>query len=239
MILIDPREGSKELADPLSRMGLPVRLERMEYGDVAFIGRGPEEDLGIGIEYKSVSDLLQSWHDGRLLGHQLPGMLQSYSISYLLVEGAVSADTDDSIRILSRRNRWELARSQTKFSNLVGYLETLSQCYGVKILQSTTLLASAVMVASIYRWWQKDYHTHGTAVTIHTAPGLRRGLIMPTRIMKVASTFPGVGSEKLLDIEAKFDSIKQMVNADAETWRTIDGIGRKVSENIVNYMEEK
>jgi ERCC4-type nuclease len=57
--------------------------------------------------------------------------------------------------------------------------------------------------------------------------------------MKVAATFPGVGSEKLLDIEEKFGSIREMVNADAATWRQIDGIGKKTAEAIVTYVGEK
>ena len=57
--------------------------------------------------------------------------------------------------------------------------------------------------------------------------------------MKVASTFPRVGSEKLLDTEQKFASIRKMVNADAATWRTIPGIGQKIADGIVQYLEEK
>jgi ERCC4-type nuclease len=236
---VDPREGSQNLVEPLSTMGIPIRKEKLEYGDVSFAGRGPEDSvLGVGIEYKSVSDLLQSWHDGRLLGHQMPGMLSSYSIVYLLVEGIISADVDDRIRLWGGKRGWETVRSETKYSNLVGWLESLRHLYGVHVLMSANLLTSSVQVASTYRWWQKDYSTHGTPVTIHT-PALRRDLIVPTRIMKVAATFPGVGSEKLLDIESKFGSIREMVNADAATWRQVDGIGKKTADTIIKYLEEK
>lgn len=239
MLTVDPREGSNNLVEPLSTMGIPVRREKLEYGDCAFAGRGPEDiTLSIGLEYKSLSDLLQSWHDGRLLGHQMPGMLNSYNTVYLLVEGVWSVDSDDSIRYLSSRGRWESVRSQTKYSNLIGWLETLRQLYGVHVLTSSNLLTTCVQVAAIYRWWQKDYATHGTAVTIHT-PDLKVGLVSPTRIMKVAATFPRVGSEKLLDIEDKFASIREMVNADAATWRTIPGIGPKIADGVVQYLEEK
>lgn len=219
-------------------MGVPVRRETLEYGDVAFVGCGPSESsLPVGIEYKSVSDLLSSWQDGRLLGHQLPGMLNCYAINYLLVEGVTSADSDDGIRIWDG-GRWKAVRSQTKYSNLIGWLETLRQSYGVHVLTSSNLLTTCVQVAAIYRWWQKDYATHGTAVTIHT-PDLKMGLVSPTRIMKVAATFPRVGSEKLLDIEDKFSCIKEMVNADASAWRTIPGIGPKIADGVVQYLEEK
>jgi ERCC4-type nuclease len=239
MLTVDPREGSQNLVEPLSTMGVPVRKEKLEFGDVAFVGNGPEDSvLTIGIEYKTVPDLLASWHDGRLLGHQLPGMLNSFAVVYLLVEGIISADTDDRIRQYTSRGRWENVRSETKYSNLAGWLESLRHLYGVHVLTSANLLTSTVQVASTYRWWQKEYSTHGTPVTIHT-PNLRRDLIVPTRIMKVAATFPGVGSEKLLDIEARFGSIREMVNADAATWRQVDGVGKKTAEAIVKYLEEK
>ena len=225
--------------EPLSLMGIPVRREKIEFGDCAFVGRGPEETVcPVGIEYKSVSDLLQSWKDGRLLGHQLPGMLNTYSVIYLLIEGSIAADTEDSIRLWGGKRGWETVRSETKYSNLAGWLESLRNLYGVHVLTSANLLTSAVQVAATYRWWQKEYSSHGTAVTIHR-PNLTKGIVTPTRIMKVAATFPGVGSEKLLDIEDKFGSIREMVNADAATWREVDGIGKKTAEAIVTYLEEK
>ena len=240
MLLIDPREGSRNLIDPLSRMGVPVRVETLEYGDAAFAGNGPEDStLSIGIEYKSLSDLLQSWQTGRYLGHQLPGMLSAYSIVYLLVEGSTAVDVDDQIRELSGRNRWEVSRSSTKYSNLVGWLESLRHLYGVHVLTSANLLTSCVQVASTYRWWQKKYEDHGTGVTIHTREDLKRGLVKPTLVMKMAAQFRGVGSEKLLDIESKFESVKQMVNAEASEWQTIDGIGKKTAESIVAQVEGK
>jgi len=237
MLYIDPREGSKELVEPLSRMGLPVRVERMEYGDVSFVGSGPDGPIGIGIEYKTVGDLLSSWHDGRLLGHQLPGMLNSYSIVYLLIEGSISGDSEDGIREWGRRG-WSTIRSQTKYSTLMGWLQTIRTLYGVHVLTTANLLTTAVQVAAIYKWWEKPYASHGSPVEIHT-PDLRRGLLSPTRIMKVAHTFPGVGLEKLPDIEEKFGSIREMVNADAAEWMTVPGIGRKTAQGIVNYVEIK
>jgi ERCC4-type nuclease len=164
-------------------------------------------------------------------------MLNTYGISYLLVEGSIAADVDDRIRYLYQ-GRWKSLRSETRYTNFVGWLETLSSLYGVRILFSANLLTSCVTIRSVYQWWQKAYEDHGTPVTIHT-PSLRRDLYAPSRIMKVAATFPGVGSAKLLDIEDKFDSIRDMVNADADRWRTVDGIGKKTAEAIVTYVEEK
>lgn len=238
MLYIDPREGSKDLLDPVARTGTPVRATHLEFGDCSFLGQGPSGEIPIGIEYKTVSDLLASLQDGRLLGHQLPGMLNSFEVCYLLVEGVTSADTDDAIRYLSKRGEWKKHPSSLKYSNLVGWLNTLASCYGARVLYSSNLLTSAVTVASIYRWWQKPYADHGSSVVVHQ-PSFLRPLERPTRLMRVASVFPGVGGEKLHAIEAKFDNVRHMVNSPPMVWRTIEGIGPKTAAAIEKFLTEK
>lgn len=218
----------------LSRMGVPVKEEYLAYGDVMFLGKGPAGPLLIGIEYKKLSDLLQSWYDNRLLGHQLPGMQNSFDINYLLVEGVYSCDTDGSLRVLRERG-WRKHESETKYENLRGWLYTLQVCYGVTVMESPNLLSSAVQVASLYRWWAKEFNHHGSSMYVHL-PDLRRKLLLPTPVQRVASTFPGVGTEKLGDIAEKFSSIRGMVNADIEEWMKIDGIGKTRAEKIVGYV---
>ncbi len=238
MLYIDDREGSRELLEPVARTATPVRSQRLEFGDCSFLGQGPDGEIPIGIEYKTVSDLIQSLQDGRLLGHQLPGMLNSYEVRYLLVEGVVSADVEDSIRYLSERGQWKKHPSSLKYSQLVGWLNSVALLYGVRVVHSSNLLTSAVTVASIYRWWSKPYKDHGASIVVHQ-PAFLRPLERPTRIQRVASTFPGVGAEKLHAIEAKFASVRDMVNSPPMVWRTIEGIGPKTAAAIEKFLTEK
>ncbi len=234
MITVDYREGSKELVPVLSKIGVPVKEEYLAYGDVMFLGKGPDGPLLIGIEYKKLSDLLQSWYDNRLLGHQLPGMQNSFDINYLLVEGVYSCDTDGGMRVLRERG-WRKHESETRYENLRGWLYTLQVCYGVTVLESPNLLSSAVQVAALYRWWVKDFASHGSSMYVHL-PNLNRKLMLPTPVQRVASVFPGVGTEKLGDIAEKFASIRGMVNADVKEWMEIPGIGKSRAEKIVGYL---
>jgi ERCC4-type nuclease len=234
VITIDNREGSKELIPVLSKMGLPVRSDYIAYGDVMFLGQGPDGPLLIGIEYKKLSDLLQSWFDNRLLGHQLPGMQNAYDINYLLIEGIYSCDEEGLIRVLRERG-WRKHESEVRYENLRGWLSTLQTCYGVRTLEVPNLLSAAVQVAALYRWWQKEFSHHGSSMYVHL-PNLQKKLLIPTPVQRVASTFPGVGIEKLIDIGDKFASIRAMVNANAEEWMGIDGIGKTRAEKIVGYL---
>ena len=233
MITVDSREGSKELVPVLSKMGVPVRMDYLAYGDVMFLGKGPEGGTLVGIEYKKLSDLLQSWNDGRLLGHQLPGMMNAYEVNYLLVEGVYSCNTEGQIQIL-RGTRWVPHESALKYSNLRGWLQTLSATYGVRVLECPNLLSSAVQVASLYGWYQKEWSDHGTAVTVHS-PCLKT-LLMPTPRQKVAAQFPGVGTDKLVSIEEVFGSVKEMVNADAAKWAEVKGVGKGTFNKIQEFL---
>ena len=75
MILIDPREGSKDLL-PLMPLGL-AHLSALPYTDACWNGLGPGgAAVIVGVERKRVGDMLACLKDGRFVGHQLPGMYQ-------------------------------------------------------------------------------------------------------------------------------------------------------------------
>ena len=233
MITIDYREGSKELELPLKRMGVPVKVDYLAFGDVMFTGNGPEGLVLIGIEYKKLSDLLQSLNDGRLLGHQLPGMENAFDYQYLLIEGVYSCNSEGRIQIL-RGTRWTSHESKMQYANLRGWLHTLSSIYGVRVLESPNLLSTAAQCASIYKWWQKAWESHGVSVTVHTPTF--KSIMMPTPRQKVASQFPGVGSDKLVSVEETFGSVREMVNADQAKWMTVKGVGEGTFKKIEEFL---
>lgn len=89
MILVDSRAGSSDLVlhPPLDD---PARatLCRLDSADVAFSGNGPgERAVLVGIEIKSLGDLVSSLWSGRLQAHQVPAMLAAYDRSYLVWYG--------------------------------------------------------------------------------------------------------------------------------------------------------
>ena len=233
MITIDYREGSKELELPLKRMGVPVKVDYLAFGDVMFTGNGPEGLVLIGIEYKKLSDLLQSLNDGRLLGHQLPGMENAFDYQYLLVEGVYSCNSEGRIQIL-RGTRWVAHESKMQYANLRGWLSTLSGIYGVRVLESPNLLSSAAQCASTWKWWQKAWNSHGCPVTVHS-PSFK-ALLMPTPRQKVAAQFPGVGSDKLISVEETFHSVREMVAAPQEQWLKVKGVGVGTFKKIEEFL---
>ena len=87
MILIDDRMGSKELLPLFRPYDVTVELSHLEYADIAFFGNGPTGPELVGIERKTLHDLVNSMRSRRLSGYQLPGLMAAYAWVYIVVEG--------------------------------------------------------------------------------------------------------------------------------------------------------
>ena len=106
MILIDHSAGSRELVlyPPLNNPQLACLANlssastsstgSKSSADVSFVGNGPDGKEVIGIEFKSLSELLSSIHSGRLQDTQLPELRQEYDRPYLLYYGEYRCSED-------------------------------------------------------------------------------------------------------------------------------------------------
>lgn len=174
MILVDYREGSKELLVPLAAAGLPVQEDTLEFGDLAFMGRGVAgADVWIGIEHKKLPDLVQSLTTERLAGHQLGGMVTTYDRSYLVVEG--EWDATDSGRI-TMPGKWRGRQTPLKGAPDAVVLEqrviTLETRGGQRVRWSPSQRATVRWVVALYRFWtDKALDEHKSHLAIH-APDL-------------------------------------------------------------------
>lgn len=93
VILIDDRAGSKELVlyPPLDDPSIACLVQLSSTAnssktsaDITFTGNGPDGDILIGIEHKSLGDLISSMQSGRLSATQIPSMIETYDKCYLL-----------------------------------------------------------------------------------------------------------------------------------------------------------
>lgn len=95
MILIDSSTGSRDLVKypPLDKRSfacltsLSVSSDTKSSADVCFSGNGPDGKLSIGIEFKSLSDLLSSLYNGRIQTTQVGALVSEYQVCYLLTYG--------------------------------------------------------------------------------------------------------------------------------------------------------
>lgn len=239
-IVIDNREGSAALAPLLTARGLPVELGRLNYGDISFIGNGPEGcPISVGIEYKQIMDVLKCVTDGRFAAVQLPGIIQSYPVAWLLVEGNIRADrVSGGLQRRNIRGAWvdaSVGQRRFMYRDYIHWLQSVSNLSGIKIHHCATEEESIAWISSVYSWWcVKEWHEH-KSLNIMYQPDLFSGtggpqFVRPSLCRKIAATLPGVGAEKSGAVASHFRTVATMFEADESEWRNIPGIGATIAE---------
>jgi len=224
-ILVDDRVGSRELLPDLKQLHLPCSLTRLPFGDVAFEGEGPKGTVRVGIERKTIGDLINSFTSGRLSSHQLPGLVQNYEYRWIFIEGLWKAGRDGCIEVW--RGKWRPASTRVGYYQLAGYMAALEVNGACWIRRTGSLWETANDVGILFRWWGKPWKQHRSHLVIE------KGLL-PDRVLfnnpsyprKVAAVLPGVGWEKSRAVAKHFKTIQAMVEASPEEWMKIEGIGK-------------
>lgn len=186
----------------------------------------------VGIERKTLRDLIGSLESGRLAGHQLPGLIASYNVVYLIVEG-ISRNYGGNLEERVGKAWKGLNISGKGFD---GYLNTLSTIAGITVLRTPYLEATAELIYHLYLWWAKGWEKHKSHLGFcHIRPPY--ALLRPPSLLRsVAKELPGVGWERSAAVEKKFKSILEMAEATEEDWRDIPGIGKILARQIVKAL---
>jgi len=242
-LLIDDRAGSQDLINyhPLDSTS---ELTRLDAGDALITGNGPDGSiLTIGVELKTIADLLSSTATGRLQATQLPGMIRNYDISYLLYYGAYRSGKKRELEVYGysrKRNRyvWEqrhVSRSRIMpYSYMEGLLLTLSSV-GMHIKHVGSISEAAQWLGILEKWWSRPYeshklmHTFDTSQSVALMPGMDPDVVQRAR---TAMTLPGVGYGRAVAAAHYFKSIQDMMNATAEEWAEVEGIGKVVAKAV-------
>lgn len=241
MILVDYREDSKTkgtngLWDDLKKTSLPVEQAKLEFGDLMFMGQGPEGEVSVGLEFKKIRDLLQSVRTGRYQGHQLLGM-QEYDFRYLLIEGEYRASDAGLVTLRAGRTLWKPAPGRMSSAELSKTLIGLPLRAGTLVWETRTRKESIDWITNLYRnWTDKPWDKHTSHVAIY-----RPATLVPISDFRVTvSTFPGIGTKTSKLVEDHFrGDLKKTVNASIHEWGKIEGIGLKTAERIISYLGQK
>lgn len=238
MIYVDSRTGSSGLAPLLRGRGLPVTLCAIAFGDVSFCGVGPEGvPVTVGVEVKTIHDVLQCVTDGRFAGHQLPGLVQKYEQPWLLIEGLWRPNAQSGVlEIRSQKGRgkgrWypaEIGKRGFMYRDLLTWLFTMGTKAGLSIARVQDWGEATIWLTTLYSWWtSKTYDGHKSHLALNeagrnqfwdrSAPA-NRGLhdralfIRPTLSRLVGKEIPGIGFEKSALLAHRFTSVHSLVNA--------------------------
>lgn len=243
MLTVDDRTGSAELAPLLRSRGLPVRIGRLSFGDISFVGNGPDGDstIPVGVEVKKIGDVLQCITNGRFAGHQLPGLLKCYDQVWLLIEGKWRPNPRDGIlEVMKLSGRWEpasIGQRRFMYRDLLTWLFTIQTKAGVKVHVSSDWGEATIFISTLYSWWtNKEWEQHRAHLAINSSGDDRfrdRALLVrPTLLRLVAKELPGIGFDKSAAVAAVFGSVEALVSASEVELALVPGVGKKLAQQI-------
>lgn len=234
MITVDPRVGSGDLVPLLEARGVPTQVGQLEFGDAAWLGNGPDGPLtaSVGVERKTLGDLLNCITDQRFSGHQLPGLLAAYQWVYLVVEGTYYGDKAGTLC------QW--GRPVTRYGGLTNWtlekvehwLSTMRNKRGLIVLHTRDPKETARYLALEYTWWtakEWDEHSADLGVYIGEKGRMSVGRTVARSRMTAApqiSTLSGwwafcldaVGFEYAMAAQERWPSAFLLANATVEEW---------------------
>jgi ERCC4-type nuclease len=235
-LLIDRRVGSADLFPLMQRRRVPVELVTLPFADFAFATVGPDgEPVTIGVERKRINDLTSSIKDGRLAGHQLPGLVEQYSHYWLLIEGYWRVD-DGMIQVPRGRGRWVSLMSALGMERFLCTLELKAGC---RIRQTADPEGTATFLEGLWGWWtQKAFDKHRSHLALHKPPDVAL-FGKPPLVQRVAAELQGVGFEKSAVIGRHFGTVVDLAAAEEGAWTAIPGIGTTLAQRIHHSLRKR
>jgi ERCC4-type nuclease len=253
MILIDPRSGAEsqqytttvdKMVYNIRQIGVECNKSPLEFGDAAFEGNGPSGKILIGVERKSLHDMLSCIDDSRYSGHQKVGMSQMYAVQFVMLEGLWRAH-DPEGWLMEGRESWNQSlravvlswfhckyrSQQTLYSKLFRYMLSVSLS-GVVVIQCRDLWHTCYNIVEIYRYFQKPFEAHTSMLEVPkiAIPDMR---IKPSLVRKWATDLEDIGVVHSLQAEELFRTPIVLANASESDWMKLPRVGAKTARKIV------
>lgn len=241
-VLIDDRAGSRDLIKyhPFDKCG---HLARLDSADVSFVGYGADGPVRVGVELKSVTDLISSMDNGRVQATQVRKMVDEYDVVWLLYYGEFrQAPNSNCLQVMKKgefRNYY-LGTRAVPYGMLTGFLISLHEV-GVSTMRVHDFREAANWLEELVRWRSKPWDKHKSlraldeSGKVHRATANQRtkhrASLLPTiderteQRARIAKQLPALGYERALVVAEKW-SVEQMVRATVEEWSELETVDR-------------
>jgi len=241
VIRLDNRIGSGDLSVFFEKWRVPFTLCRLDYGDAAIKGNGPNgSTMEVGIEIKKIRDCLNSICDGRFAGRQLPGLIKNYGRVWLVLEGQFSCDYETGLLMYRKGKRMEplsLGSRRFLYRDLDHWLTTMETRGGVRVRRTLSRLETARYIADLHSWWTgKEWEEHRSHLAFDEAQVDSEILIKPNLTRRIAAELPNIGWTKSKAVAAHFGSVVEMVLANQDEWEQIEGIGKGIAAKVTKAL---
>lgn len=209
------------------------------------MGKGPEgRPIPVGVEIKTLSEALDNIVTGRFAGHQLPGIIQDFEVSYFIVYGELRQDAHGIICVPRKGGikRLKLGGRYYMWRDFQQWLITMELRGDQHVRFMATKRDVGNFILALYKWWTgKKWEEHRAHLALDTSG--RSSLVSEVSLARrVAKELPRVGWGKSAAVEGRFPTVKAMVGAKEEEWKEIDGVGKLMAGRIYRALrgqEEK
>ncbi len=208
-IFADYREKASGVIKELIDLDVELKMEKLDNADYVLSSR-------VGVEFKTVSDFVDSIIDGRLL-QQVKDLKNNFERPLVVVEGVED--------IYSMRNIHQNA--------IRGMLATIVVSYGIPLLYTKTPKETASLLNIIAKREQeetsKDFTLHGE----------KKAMSLKDWQEYIIAALPGVGGTLAKPLLKKFKTVKKVVNAKKEQLEKVGKIGPKKAEKIRDVLDKE
>lgn len=237
--------GSKEFEKPLRRMGVPVELhslKAMKYADFAVtMPKGPDGDpFTIGVERKTTSEMFGAVQDSRFIGHQLPGLIRTYDLVVLLIEGWTTIDKASGCLMMGQ---WEAGHGKGRhLYEPYKKFELTLQLKARLIVEHTKGRGETThFLHALHRWTQKPWDQHRSAYKVESREVDAAILSERTMRRQTFAQWPHVGWKRSKQVSEYFPSVLAAATATRAEWQAALGIkdGATIVSNIRRFLRGK
>lgn len=214
-----------------------MALGDLEYGDFSLLGKGVDgEPITVGFERKKIHDMINSMSSGRLQAHQLPGLISSYKVVNVILEGLWRGNPHTGIIETPKGGKWlPLSHGKRRFlfKEVVGFLATITYVVGVRVWRTANEGETVQLLTTLAHWWtSKDFNEHRSHLSLRTEIADTAQLTQPGLVQRVAATLPGIGMRRSREVAKRFGSVMDLVMADAGEWEAIPGVGKGIAKKV-------
>lgn len=265
MIFVDERVGSSDRKSRSERLDefltlirshrIDAESSRYDSGDFYFEGNGPgDRTIDVGIERKSIRDLIGSMRSNKLSDKQIPAMLETFHISWVIVEGLFRPCPNSGLLQEYRGSGagWvdlTIGRQTFMHSEIERFLMQLTMTVGLQypgrplfIWTTRNVKETVNAIANLYaqlarkKW---DQHRSFTGITV---PVVSEPMVFHKRTReeentlfrrRVAMCNTGIGNDTGKAIATHFRSGWDYVHATEGELREVDGVGKTRAASIV------
>lgn len=169
----------------------------------------------VALEYKRIPDFVDSIIDGRLL-QQIKSLKEYYLRPLIIVEG--------------NEDIYAIRKIDPKA--IQGMMTAITVSYGIPVIFTRNSRETSSYIYTIIRREQdegfKDYSMHSS-----------KPLTMKEQQEYIVSALPGIGPKLAQPLLSKFGSIENLLNSSLEDLMSIDLIGKKKAQDIINIVKNR